>query len=488
MIIYKAEASVEGLADKIAKSTVISYEMPITQWKPDDNAKNLLKLSSVSSLDKTLAGANDSDLYYTKSVLVTTNWNKNDDVFDYKETWAARHTPTHKPTNVEHNEKKIVGHITDCWAMTVDGETIPDNYIVDDLPKIFHLVNGAVIYRGLRDEELVSRADELIEQIEGGNKYVSMECAFTNFDYAVIKDGVASIMERNESSAFLTKHLRAYGGTGVYENVKIGRLLRNITFSGKGYVDKPANPDSIIFTDTDIFDCKANIQKNTIFSDSGVYINKNNNNLQEINNMAENESTMQKTIDELTASLKVALDEKKTLAEKLAGIDTETTKSKIAELEAQLIEVTTQATTYKTSSEENQTKLAELQAKVDEMTKAQLVAGRLSILVEGGLEKEIAQKKVDLYMNLTDEQFQDIATDLTEAAKKTKEMAKPKEGCKSEETKVEDTVDAKVLEDVKVEDEPNLSTANENKEDETKDTRKELQKIMASQLGITLED
>ena len=46
---------------------------------------------------------------------------------------------------------------------------------------------------------------------------------------------------------FLHKHLRAYGGKGGYEDHKIGRLLRNIVFSGKGFVNKPANPDSVIF-------------------------------------------------------------------------------------------------------------------------------------------------------------------------------------------------------------------------------------------------
>src|SRR5690606_32975140 len=41
-------------------------------------------------------------------------------------------------------------------------------------------------------------------------------------------------------------HLRAYGGNGVYEGYRLGRLLRNITFSGKGLVDVPANKRSHI--------------------------------------------------------------------------------------------------------------------------------------------------------------------------------------------------------------------------------------------------
>jgi uncharacterized coiled-coil protein SlyX len=63
------------------------------------------------------------------------------------------------------------------------------------------------------------------------------------------------VVARNETSAFLTKHLRVYGGKGEYEGYKVGRLLRNISFSGKGLVNKPANPRSIILkTEEDPFD------------------------------------------------------------------------------------------------------------------------------------------------------------------------------------------------------------------------------------------
>jgi hypothetical protein len=54
------------------------------------------------------------------------------------------------------------------------------------------------------------------------------------------------IIERNEKTAFLTKHLRAYGGKGEFEGSKLGRVLRRIVFSGKGLVSKPANPESVI--------------------------------------------------------------------------------------------------------------------------------------------------------------------------------------------------------------------------------------------------
>ena len=59
----------------------------------------------------------------------------------------------------------------------------------------------------------------------------------------------------------MTKFLRAYGGEGEHENYKIGRVLRQITFSGKGFVDRPANPDSIIFNEN-LFSEETSLQDN----------------------------------------------------------------------------------------------------------------------------------------------------------------------------------------------------------------------------------
>ena len=108
------------------------------------------------------------------------------------------------------------------------------------------------------------------------------------------------------------------------------------------------------------------------------------------------------------------------------------------------------------------------------------------------LEKEIAEKKVALYANLTDEQFTDISTDLVEAAKKKKEEKKPADdgGCASATEilpVVEDPkIDDKVLDSAVPIVEPALST-DAGVVDETADLRKDLQKALAERLGIELE-
>ena len=515
IIIYKAEASVEGLAEKIANGRVIAYTMPLSPWKVDERIKQSYDFAKIIFPDWVQAGANDSDLYYTKSILVTTNWNKNTDVFDKVETWAARATPTHKPTNIEHDEKQLVGHITDCFGMTVDNEIIPDNILVDDLPNVYHLVNGAVIYKGWRDKELAARASTLIEQIEKGEKYVSMECTFSNFSYAVINpEGKCTVLARDENTAWITKHLRAYGGTGEYNGNKFGRLLRNITFSGKGYVDRPANPDSIIFSDAGIFNFTAASQENAIIESNGVYLNRvQTQDKQENNDMSSEIDILKTQLDEVKAQLIEAQKAKITAEEKLSKADIAKSEARVIELEAELTSAKAEIETSKKTIDEITAKCADnekkmkdeqkaksdLEIKIAEMTQAQITANRITTLVEGGIDREVAEKKVTLYANLNDEQFKDISTDLiaawspkqTPEEKKIAEDKKKKDDAKAtdeEETKENETnADVTVLDGAKPTDEPNLAAGGEHI-DETAELRSELQSVLASRLGINLKN
>lgn len=480
MIIYKAEASA-GLQDKI-QNTTMAYSMPLIKWEPDDTVKASINNININGELRSIASEYDKDLYFTKSILVTTNWNKNTDVFDRSETWAARHTPTHKPTNIEHEEKQLIGHITNCFAMNLDGIIIPDNSLVDELPDIYHLVNGAVIYRGWKDDKLSTMANTLIEEIEAGKKYVSMECYFTNFSYALLdSDGHSHIVARDENSAWLTKHLRAYGGDGEYDGYKIGRLLRNITFSGKAYVNAPANPDSIIFNNKSLFNFSAASKENPFICNNGVYLNRIKSEGKEIILMNEELDKVKASLNDMTQAKANLETENTTIKSEKAKADSRivdlekdlvSTKAKIEEDKQTIADITTKLTAAETI-------VADLTKKISDMTQAQVTASRIAILVEGGIEKTIAEKKVATYANLNDEQFTDLSADLVEAAKKKVEE-KPKTTCKATET-----VDETVLDTAKVETELNLTKATETV-DETETLRTELRQAIASQLGINI--
>ena len=424
--IYSAE---NALGASVLNNNCIAYQHEVSSLGTDLAIRERVRAGLSNSdigIDKTCSNERDSDLHYIQSVLVTSNWNKNDDVFDPKEVWSARHTPEDKPTNVGHNEHEIVGHMTANWVIHENGDLIDDDTNVDDLPLIFHVVNGSVIYKIWQDEKLMARAKTLIEEIDAGKKFVSMECIFGNFDYAIISpDKHYKVIARNDETSFLTKHLRAYGGTGIYESYKVGRLLRNIIFTGKGFVDKPANPNSIIFDKEKMFNFQeAEYANSTNFSKNGVYIN-----LERITKSEE----ISMTTDILKDQVSDLNTQVNKLTEQLIEANERLAKADVVQLEKNINNLETEVQTVKDSfnsatktiSEleqklnDKEVKLTEmvkshegLQSELDKVKANELRTNRVAILVDGNIDKELAEKKVDLYSNLSDEQFKDIAEEL----------------------------------------------------------------------------
>lgn len=195
------------------------------------------------------ANPNQKDLFYFKSVLVSTGWNNNDDVFLPYQLWLARSTPKDKQFNLMHNEKEIIGHMTGCYIQDSSGQIWENEEEISEsnIPSDFDIIDHAVLYTSWTDDELQSQSDLRIQEIKDGKWFVSMECLFPSFDYSLKNDSnETKYITRDEATAYLSKHLRAYGGSGVYEGYKIGRVLKDLTFSGIGLVNKPANPKSLI--------------------------------------------------------------------------------------------------------------------------------------------------------------------------------------------------------------------------------------------------
>lgn len=242
--VYRAEREA-GLAGALSAAALsyASLARPAALDLPAPVRERVLALAA----ERALASRGDEDLYPLDTVLVSTGWNNNDDVFDPLEVWSARHTPEDKPFNLEHDCSNIIGHITGNRVVGGDGGDVPEQGDPDDLPEKFHVLTAAVLYKVWARPELQERMDGLLAGIARGEWYVSMEALFKGFDYALLgDDGTSRVVARNRETAFLTKHLRAYGGSGRYGEYRVGRLLRNLLFSGKGLVKKPANPESVI--------------------------------------------------------------------------------------------------------------------------------------------------------------------------------------------------------------------------------------------------
>lgn len=472
----------DGLEHQIKSSASVLIASQVT---PDTSEHN----PSLKNAFKALASYDDKDLYYTKSILVSSSWNKNDDIFDKAEVWVSKNTPEDKPTNLDHDEGLIVGHMISSIPVDEEGNVIAENTSIDDLPNKFHILAGSVIYKAFSNPELRSRAEKLISEIESGTKYVSMECLFKGFDYGVMdSEGNYKVLARNENTAYLTKYLRAYGGAGEHENYKIGRVLRQITFTGKGYVDKPANPDSIIILD--------NQEKNTELANSGVCTSQ--------SNLKVETNTM--SLEKEVADISAKLDQLATATTVKANVEEleNTIKSQqetIAALEAEKVALAGGAEEYKKKSEEEYKKtkseldsaletLAAYKNKEEEMMKKEKKMKRMASLLELGATAEIAESTADKFETLDDTAFEAM-TSLLAATKpdwlKKKDEEKMKEDAKK--AKSTENADPSILDTAEVEDNSlNLSVGSTttSEEDHAHSTRAELIEFVCARLGKKL--
>jgi hypothetical protein len=533
MIIYDIEQE-DGLTSKILASSSVSYA----------SLAEPCSLNSSNKYFKSLASYDDNDLYYVQSILVSSNWNKNDDVFDKYEVWSAKNTPEHKPTNLEHNESLIVGHIISNWPITTEGVLIDPETPVENLPDKFHILTGSVIYKAFSNPELRERSEKLIGEIQNGTKFVSMECLFKGFDYGVInkQTNEYKVLSRNNETAYLTKYLKAYGGKGENNDYKIGRVLRNITFTGKGFVDKPANEESIIFNKSLFSENKNNqiVEKNDKILNLGVsnirltdqmenYTMSVEQDVTEIKNkLVAMETSCQETVAEANASVDSLKTEKANLESQLQTVtnefterenamkkELEETKTSASEellalktsLEAQISElseaIAAKDEEMKKKDEEMKKMKAELDSatetvaayktKEEEMMKKDKMMKRKASLVENGVEEDAALAFVEKFLSLEDEAFDAMATLFAAVKTKKEDAMKTKMKASEEEleagneiTKEETSAKIKVtssdLDSVETEDNVDITVGSDSS-DEEDSTRAALVQFVYSKLG-----
>jgi len=237
----------DGLNDKMNQSSICLtaacsiLDKQFTKSELDNFIETLKTNADFNSI-KDLIGIDQPDLALLVSVLVSTGWNLNDDVFLSEELVNAKDTPIHKPIDYQHDPKVILGHIIKSRLVDKTGKELS---VSGETPVNFDIEVAGVLYKSMPVIDTLIK--DIIEKANSGQMFVSMECFFNDFSYS-FKDtkGESRIVARDENTAFLTKYLRVYGGSGEYKGYKVGRVLKNIVFGGQGLVENPANPDSII--------------------------------------------------------------------------------------------------------------------------------------------------------------------------------------------------------------------------------------------------
>ena len=405
--IYKYELR-DGLEEVLRATSSIAYSSPLRSHTPSEGEEEKAKLVALNSFAE---NKEQFDLYYLTSVLVSTGWNKNDDIFDIEETWVARNTPEDKQFNFMHDETDIIGHITGNFVLNAAGQKVHDIVGTKNLPEQFDIITNAVLYNSWSDPKLKERMAKIISEIEEDKWFVSMECLFAGFDYGVITpDGQHKTIARSEESSFLTKHLRSYGGTGEYEGHQLGRLLRSISFSGKGLVSNPANPRSVIINDTNLF------KHNETYSITQSNIREN------FNMANEDIQLLQTQNDELRAALNQAKSDEEALKSAISEKKDEEVQAKVEAFEASIVEkdeaiakLQEDAKAFEDKVQEIEELLAkkdeeltEANSKIEAHETAVKLEARKTALVEAGFDEADIEKALETFADVSDEMFDEI--------------------------------------------------------------------------------
>jgi len=186
---------------------------------------------------------NQADLLHVEAVLVSEGINENDDAFLRAELKRAISSPILKPMNWQHKDDQILGAMYAVEARDLEGNVLAAEEI-EEQP--IELVIQGVVWHSL--PHIKSTASEIVQRIEKGDLFVSMECWFDDYDYGLYTQAgeLFDCIERKPETAFLDGRLRANGGTGTYNGMRIGRALSGVSFGGVAFVDRPANRRSFI--------------------------------------------------------------------------------------------------------------------------------------------------------------------------------------------------------------------------------------------------
>lgn len=455
--VYKSELDA-GLGEAVKKSQSIAYN-------------SIAKLANNSGFNKQdFSFANnrinlqDEDLSFLDAILVSVGLNANDDCFLAEEVWQARNSSVHKQFNYMHNQRDIIGHIFASNVFDIDSNLIADDTVFDDVPSFFDIVSSAVLYVAWPQDDLQERMDNIISGIALGKWFVSMECLFKNFDYALSDTSGLQIVTRNKSTAFLTKYLRAFGGSGEYNGQKISRVLRKFSFNGKGLVDNPANERSIIFDNIErlksysiAFKGEETKMSEKITESMELKTAVINNGLDVASMLAQAQTENTNLRKELEDKSKAEL----TSAKAKFDADLAASVAFLAKKDEEITVLKTQVDDAISQAKAAKEKFIASQAELDVMKTENLKQTRINKLVQAGV-KEGVNDIVTKWLTASEEQFDEIVT--LYGAKVTKTPEEKAEDKKKKEEDAEDADEAaeaaaKIIEDNKVEAEKTATMA-----------------------------
>jgi len=305
---------------------------------------------------------------------VVNRFNKNGDGIDSETAVAYTKNFLHKPTNIEHDKDRIVGHIVNAGWSDYGTSSILSESDVKNYKKPFNIALGALVYKSAN-----STFAEALERSCSPGPYnqsisTSWEVGFSEFVLAVGSEYLeeSTIIDGGDEMQEMLGCLKSYGGSGYTEDGRpVNRLIKGKIYPlGIGYTSNPAaDVKGVHMKKQGENPVTINDKRDKNISQS----EKTNVNLKKIKNSMETE----KVIDEL----KDLLTEKKFSHEAIASMTstfTDAIKEKDEEFRAELAKaqeekeaVAKEQAELKSSVEELKSKFDEAQMKIADYESAQ---------------------------------------------------------------------------------------------------------------------
>ncbi len=243
--------------DKMPYKYTTSFESEIFAHQINDEFISEASLSELSSLvPKDIDFEKNVDLLGVSfNAAVVNVFNRNGDGIDSSTALKYNDQFIHKPTNIEHNKDKIVGHIVTAGFSEYGSNKILSNDKIENKKDPFNIALGAVVYRSANKSfaELIEKSTDPEDKSYYKKISASWEVGFSNYVLAVGSDKLseATIVEDPREIKKLNGCLKAYGGSGKTEKGEpVYRLITGKIYPlGIGFTSNPAADVKGIYKD-----------------------------------------------------------------------------------------------------------------------------------------------------------------------------------------------------------------------------------------------
>lgn len=177
---------------------------------------------------------------------VVNMFNKNGDGMNTETALLCTDQFIHKPTNIEHDKEKIVGHIVSAGFSEYGSNKMLSSEAAKDITDPFNIALGAVVYKSASPNfaELIEKSTDPENESYYKKVSASWEVGFTDYVLAVgsTKLSEARIIDNPREMEALNGNLRAYGGSGKTDKGEpIYRLITGKVYPlGVAFTSKPA--------------------------------------------------------------------------------------------------------------------------------------------------------------------------------------------------------------------------------------------------------